>query len=254
MQFSLARWLLVPAVFLGGLLGCAGGSDDELLVFAATSLTDSLAEIGPAFERESGAQVAVSFGGSQLLAQQIVRGAPADVFIAAGVVPMDLLEQDGLLSSAPEPILRNELVLVTRPDLLAESLRVLLEPGVERVAVADPDLAPAGRYARESLKSLGIWDDISEKLIKGSDVRATLTYVETGNADAAVVYRTDAVTADGVEIYDIVPPDSHSPIIYPAAIVERSESQALAAKFLAYLTGDTAQAIFRSHGFEPADP
>ncbi len=253
MRLSLARWLLVPVVFLGGLLGCAGESD-ELLVFAATSLTDSLAEIGPAFERESGAQIAVSFGGSQLLAQQIVKGAPADVFIAAGAFPMDLLAREGLLSSAPEPILRNELVLVTRPDLVPESLRVLLEPGVERVAVADPDLAPAGRYARESLKSLGIWDDISEKLIRGSDVRATLTYVERGNADAAVVYRTDAVTADGLEIYDIVPPDSHSPIVYPAAILERSERQGLAARFLAFLTGRTAQAIFRSHGFEPAGP
>ena len=253
MRLSLARWLLVPAVFLGGLLGCAGESD-ELLVFAATSLTDSLAEIGPAFERESGARVAVSFGGSQLLAQQIVKGAPADVFIAAGVFPMDLLAREGLLSSAPEPILRNELVLVTRPDLVPESLQVLLEPGVERVAVADPDLAPAGRYAQESLKSLGLWDDISEKLIKGSDVRSTLTYVERGNADAALVYRTDAASADGVEIYDIVPPDSHSPIVYPAAIIERSERQALAARFLAYLTGVTAQEIFRSHGFEPVGP
>ncbi len=253
MRLSLARWLLVPTVFLGGSLGCAGESD-ELLVFAATSLTDSLAEIAPAFERESGAQIAVSFGGSQLLAQQIVKGAPADLFIAAGAFPMDLLAREGLLSSAPEPILRNELVLVTRPDLVPESLAALLEPGVERVAVADPDLAPAGRYAQESLKSLGLWDDISEKLIKGSDVRSTLTYVERGNADAALVYRTDAVSADGVEIYDIVPPGSHSPILYPAAIIDRSESKALAAKFLAYLTGVTAQEIFRSHGFEPVGP
>ena len=167
---------------------------------------------------------------------------------------MDLLAQEGLLNAEPEPILRNELVLVTRPDLVLESLQVLLEPGVERVAVADPDLAPAGRYARESLRSLGLWDDISEKLIRGSDLRATLTYVETGNADAAIVYRTDAVSAKGVEIYDIVPPDSHPPIVYPAAIIERSESKALAAKFLAYLTGGTAQEIFRSHGFEPAGP
>ena len=250
---SVVKWLLAQAALFIGIIGCASGSD-ALLVFAATSLTDSLAEIVPAFEEESGVRVSISLGGSQLLAQQILRGAPADVFFAAGVPPMDLLSSEQLLGSEAKAIVTNELVLVTRPGLGIDSVGGLLESKVKRVALADPDLAPAGVYARQALMTYGLWDRISEKLIKGNDVRATLAYVETGNADAALVYRTDAASARDVEVHDIISPRSHSLIIYPAAVIGRSEKKGTAEEFLAYLKSDNAQAIFRRYGFEPAAP
>ena len=246
---SLVKWLLVQAALFAAVVGCSSDSD-ALLVFAATSLTDSLAEITPAFEEESGARVSISLGGSQLLARQIVSGAPADVFFAAGVPPMELLSSEGLLGSGVEAIMTNDLVLVTRPGLGIESLAGLLESSVERIALADPDLAPAGVYAQQALTSFGLWDRVSEKLIKANDVRATLSYIETGNADAALVYRTDAASARNVEVYDVISPYTYAQIIYPAAVIERSEKKETAAEFLAYLKRDGAQAIFRRHGFE----
>ena len=232
-----------------GIVGCADESD-RLLVFAAISLTDSLAEIVPAFEEESGVQVSISLGGSQLLAQQILKGAPADVFFAAGVAPVDMLFSEGLLGSDAEAIVTNDLVLVTRPGLGIDSLNGLLESKVERVALADPDLAPAGVYARHALTTFGLWDRVSEKLVMGNDVRTTLAYVERGNADAALVYRTDATTARDVEVYDVISPFSYPQIIYPAAVIAGSNDTATAAAFLAYLKSDNAQAIFRRYGFE----
>ena len=250
---SVVRWFIAHVAFFIGIVGCAGESDG-LLVFAATSLTDSLAEIVPAFEEESGVRVSISLGGSQLLAQQILRGAPPDVFISAGVPPVDMLFSEQLLGSEAEPIVTNDLVLVTRPGLGIDSLNGLLESKVERVAVADPDLAPAGVYARHALKSFGLWDRVSAKLIKGSDVRATLAYVETGNVDAALVYRTDAASARNVEVYDVISHFTYPQIIYPAAVIGRSEKKETAAEFLAYLKSDNAQAIFRRHGFERVGP
>ena len=246
---SVVKWFIVSGALFIGILGCAG-EPDGLLVFAATSLADSLAEIAPAFEEESGVRVSISLGGSQLLAQQIVRGAPADVFIAAGVPPVDMLFSEQLLGSAAEPIVTNDLVLVTRPGLGIDSLAGLLESKVERVALADPGLAPAGVYAQQALTSYGVWDRVSEKLIRGHDVRATLAYVETGNVDAALVYRTDAASARDVEVYDVISPFSHAQIIYPAAVIASSDDKVTSAAFLAYLKNDNAQAIFRRHGFE----
>ncbi len=250
---SLVKWFVVQAALCICIVGCASESGG-LLVFAAISLSDSLAEIAPAFEEESGVRVSVSLGGSQLLARQIVSGAPADVFFAAGVPPMEMLFSEQLLGSEAEPIVTNDLVLVTRPGLGIDSLNELLESKVERVAVADPDLAPAGVYARHALKSFGLWDRVSAKLIKGSDVRATLAYVETGNVDAALVYRTDAASARNVEVHDVISHFTYPQIIYPAAVIGRSEDKETAAQFLAYLKSDDAQAIFGRHGFERVGP
>ena len=125
---------------------------------------------------------------------------------------------------------------------------------VGRVAIADPDLAPAGRYARESLTRLGLWDAIQERLVIGINVRATLAYVESGNVDAALVYQTDAAIAGDVQVLDIVPPESHSAIVYPAAVIKRSERKIEAREFLVFLRGQAAKSIFLRHGFLPLEP
>ena len=247
---------LVLAV-CGGLLiyaGCSSGEDGRprLMVFAATSLTDALAEVGREFEAQSNVKLSYSYGGSQALAQQIARGAPADVFISAGQFPTDFLVSKDLAGHETVNLLTNKLVLVLRPDndrLI--DMKQLATETVERIAIANPDLAPAGRYAKEALEYLDLWEAVQDKLVAAPDVRATMTYVETGNADVAVVYQTDAMTADDLEILDIVPPESYSQITYPAVIPRRSERKSRAIEFIEFLQGDRATMIFRSLGFEP---
>ena len=248
-------WLTVcGAVALAGALSsCASEDRTTLLVFAATSLTDALTDIGSDFEAAGEVGVSFNFGGSQTLAKQIARGAPADVFISAGRFPMDFLAEEDLIAPITIDLLSNTVVaVVSDGGVQLQSMEQLSDGAIERVAVADPDLAPAGRYTQESLKSLGLWDDLQAKLVIGADVRATLTYVEVGSADVAFVYKTDAATATGVRVLDIVPLGSHSEIVYPGAVVRRSEDNASAAAFLTYLQSETAAAVFHKYGFELA--
>ena len=256
MIHTLTRMALAATIVVA-LAGCpaAGGEPPELLVFAAASLADALHEIEEVLESRGEARVAISYGASQMLAQQIASGAPADVLISAGEFPVRFLQDRGLVEP-PIRILSNELVVVVRsnagPPLT--SMKDLATPKVRRIAVADAGLSPAGRYAKESLTSLGLWDAIGPKLVIGPDVRATLAYVESGNSDAAIVYRTDAEASGKVEIIDIVPRDSYSPVIYPAVIVSASSYIAEAGVFLRFLAGSEAREIFRRFGFVPFPP
>lgn len=251
-----SRLILTVALF-GSLAGCSSGGEhpEALLVFAAASLADAMDEIEEAFETRSGVEVAVSYGASQMLAQQIARGAPADMFISAGESPVEFLSGRGLLEPAVTNLLTNRLVLVVRPEVASDitSMDLLNAPVVERVAIADPELAPAGRYARDSLTRLGLWDGLQRKLVFGPDVRATLAYVESGNADAALVYATDARAGRNIEILDVVPADSYPRIVYPVAVVRREEQGAAAIEFLDYVRSAAARAIFVKHGFEALD-
>jgi molybdate transport system substrate-binding protein len=245
------RWL-VAAALVAALLACSP-SEDELLVFAAASLADALEEIAAEFEREGATRVAISSGGSQMLAQQIAGGAPADLFVSAGEFPVRFLRERRLLEPSSARLLSNEMVVVVPVggDEPA-SMDGLGAKTVRRIAIADPELAPAGRYARESLMSLGLWDGLGPKLVFAADVRAALAYVESGNADAALVYRTDAEASERVRVLHIVPAFSYSPISYPAVIVAASNNKVAADAFLRYLRGEGARETFRRHGFVPS--
>ena len=252
---DMARRCIWATVLAAVLVGCSskGGGPDEVLVFAAASLADVLDEISEEFEKEDRTVVSISYGGSQMLAQQIASGAPADLLISAGEFPVGFLQLRGLVESAPSDIVANGLVVAVRsrggPRITAmDDLRTAT---VRRIAIADPELAPAGRYARESLRSLGLWDVLEPKLVVGPDVRATLAYVESGNSEAALVYRTDARASGKVRILDIVPGDSYSRIRYPAAIVAASRHKTAATRFLRFLEGKKSLEIFRRFGFEP---
>ena len=242
--------LLLAALLLGAATACGGG--EEVLVFAASSLTDVMERLGDEFEEEAGVKVSFNFGASGSLAQQIVRGAPADVFIAAGNQPMSVLEEKGdVFPGTRVSLLTNTMVVVTSADGGPEiaSVNDLLE-GDYRIAIADPDLAPAGQYARQSLTNLGLWTHLEPRLVYGHSVRTTLGYVESRNVGAALVYGTDAAISDGVRIAATVPESSHPPITYPGAVVRRSENQA-ARRFLDFLTGERATAVFQQFGFVP---
>ncbi|MCH8205988.1 MAG: molybdate ABC transporter substrate-binding protein [Chloroflexi bacterium] len=234
---------------------CSSGPDarDELLVFAAISLADALAEVKVEFDAE--VRITVSYGGSQMLARQISKGAPADVFISAGEVPVRSLVEEGLVEAKPVSLLANKLVVVTRANgHQIETMGQLATGVMERIAMADPELAPAGAYAKESLISLGLWEQLEGKLLIGVDVRATLVYVQRGNADAALVYETDAASASDLRVLDIVPADSYSPVVYPVVIVARSKKKDQAAEFVELLFSDRARKIFLRHGFAFPEP
>ncbi len=224
-------------------------------MLAAASLADVMAEVEREFERTGDVDVSFSYGGSQSLARQIIGGAPADVFVSAGSHPMDELRAEGLIAGEPAELFGNTLVVATRSRSLSpESLAKLVGQGGARIAMADPELAPAGRYARQALESAGLWEPSGGWLVFAPDVRAALAYVQSGNVDAAIVYRTDAEAAGGVRTLDIVPVGSHERIVYPAAVVGRSSNQGQAARFVEFLREPAAQAIFRRHGFVPVTP
>ena len=233
------------------LLGCST-SEEELLVFAAASLRDALEEVGEEFQAAHDIRVRFSYGGSVAMAQQLARGAPADLFLSAGPGPMDVLEQQGLLEPGTRvDLLGNVLVVVAGEgvDATPSEPQGLLSPGVRRIAIADPQLAPAGAYAREALQSLELWEPLRPKLVMGADVRTVLTYVESGNADAAVVYGSDASISPDLRALWTFAPDSHSPLVYPVAALQKAGNPQGARLFREFLLGAEAGEVFDRFGF-----
>lgn len=247
--------LFLCATLLLVVSSCGSDEREEILVFAAASLTDVLEELGREFTDNEGIKVSLNFGGSTELAQQIVRGAPADAFIAAGLRPMEMLEERGLLEADTRvDLLTNELVVVGRPDAAHDKGIDAVDdlPGADaRVAIAVPELAPAGWYAREALQNLGLWRQLEPRLVFALNVRFALGYVESGNADAGIVYRTDTRVSKGLQVLASIPEESHSPIVYPADAIRSSNHLEAAQKFLVFLHGDDARRAFREHGFVP---
>lgn len=242
--------ILISTAFLIGCSGGPGAKKDEILVFAAASVTDALNEAAELYEQATGININISYAGSQSLAQQIASGAPAQVFISAGEFPVEFLRGRGLVNSEVD-LISNKLVAITKRSLDEQSLAVLSSPNIERIALADPDVAPAGAYSREALQAAGLWESLQPKIVLGQDVRATMAFVEAGNADIALVYITDAAVARGVETLDIVPHDSYGPIVYPVVTVKSDDSTEAADTFVQFLLSPDAQEIFHSQGFEP---
>jgi molybdate transport system substrate-binding protein len=250
MKYAFAMSVTAMMLFLA--CGVKGNSD-VLLVFAATSLTDAMGDVYEEFEANDGVDVLFSFGGSQSLAKQIASGAPADMYISSGAGPVEFLQDEGIPLAESINLLANRLVVVSRRTVTRpESLTDLSGTRFNRIAIADPGMSPAGAYAREALVVLDLWDALEPKITYGSDVRATLTYVETGNADAGVVYATDARLTDLV-ISDIVPREIYLSIVYPAVILDESSNKHLARDFLDFLRSRVANEIFIKHGFGMTD-
>ena len=251
---NLSAFFLLILIAAGFACGAGNNSSEKVLVFAATSLTDALDQTIADFEAQNNSTVLVSYGGSQSLAQQIVSGAPADIFISAGIFPVEFVEERQVIIRSKTDLLSNKLVLVTREEVYAISdLSELTSDSITRLAIANPDLAPAGAYSRESLVNLGLWDELQTKMVFGADVRATMAYVESGNADVAFVYETDATISAGLTVIDAVPTDSYSQIVYPALLLDRSENgsnnEGTAEAFFAFLSSNEASSRFQSSGF-----
>jgi molybdate transport system substrate-binding protein len=231
-----------------------GARPAELNVFAAASLADALKEIAPQYAAATGVTLRLNLGASGLLARQIQEGAPADVFLSADELRLEQLDHAGLLMAGTRTnLLRNALVLVVaNPEGAAiHAIADLTKPTVRRVAIGEPATVPAGTYAKAWIGKLGMWSALAKKIVPLENVRAVLAAVESGNADAGFVYKTDALTSQRVRIAIEVPVDEGPKIVYPAAIVNDTKSAEAARQFLAYLRGAEAQAVFAHYGFLP---
>jgi len=225
-----------------------------LTVSAAASLTDATQEIATSFEKSTGAKVALNFGASNQLARQIEEGAPVDLFLSADEASVDRLEKKGLVAAGTRrSILSNTLVIVVDKNspLTVDSPRDLASERVRSLALAEPGSVPAGIYARQYLQALGLWESVRAKVIPTENVRAALAAVESGNADAAIVYRTDAGISRKVRVAYEVPPDAGPPISYGAAILRDTRQAGAARRFLSYLESPAASAVFLRYGFRP---
>ncbi len=239
--------------FLAGAIPIAAGAA-SVTIFAAASLREALDDQSRQFQTSTGNKVVVSYAASNTLAKQIEAGAPADIFISADLDWMDYLEQRRLLApNTRVTLLRNTLVLIAPA---ASSVKLTIGPkfglaaalGGERLAIANPDSVPAGKYGKSALETLGVWSSVETKLARTENVRAALALVARGEAPLGIVYSTDAFADKGVRVVDTFPASSHPPILYPATIVKASQSPA-ARPLLDYLRSPSASPIWEKYGF-----
>ncbi len=259
-------WLLIGLMILA--LACVGCSSQPapapapaeqakqpvtLTVAAAASLTDVAKELQTVYSTKNpNVTIAYTLAASGTLQQQIEEGAPVDLFISAGKSQMDALEQKGLIVTASRKnVVGNELVLVAGKDSKLTAFDGLKEATVKKIAIGTPESVPAGQYAKDTLTTMGMWDQLQSqsKFVQAKDVRSVLNYVETGEVDAGLVYRTDAATSDKVKIVAAAPAGSSKPIIYPMAVIASSKQQQEAQQFEDFLTSAEATQLFEKYGF-----
>lgn len=225
----------------------------ELTVSAAASLTDALNDIKKAYESQhTNIELSFNYGSSGALEQQIEQGAPADLFLSAAVKNMKALEDKQLIDASQETnLLNNELVVVAPTDSTSNIAKLddLTQASVKTVAIGIPESVPAGSYAKDALTNARLWDTLQPKTVQGKDVRQVLQYVETGNADAGFVYKTDALTSDKVKVAFAVDPSTYTPIQYPIGIVKSTKHPEEAADFYQYLQSQEALDVFVKYGF-----
>ncbi|MCA1019357.1 molybdate ABC transporter substrate-binding protein [Bacillus stratosphericus] len=225
----------------------------ELVISAAASLQDALKEIESAYEDDHpNVKLTNNFGSSGALKQQIAQGAKADLFFSAAEEPFDDLVQSGDIDQDhTKDAIQNKLVLIV-PKEGSSSIKTFrdVQHIKGKIALGTPESVPAGTYAKEIFTKLNIWDQVKQNAVYGKDVRQVLNYVETGNVEAGVVYKTDALVSRKVKIVDEANQDMHSPIIYPVGIVKQTDHMKEAKAFFQYLQSDPAAAIFKKYGFQ----
>lgn len=230
----------------------AQAANSTVLVSAAASLKEVLEEIKPLYQRANPTiTLRYNFGASGALLRQVQQGAPVDIFIAAAAQPMDTLAQTGaLVSETRANLANNRLVLIVPKQARGiESFRDLSKPEVKRIAMGEPRSVPAGQYGEQVLRKLQIYEALKSKLVLGNTVRQVLAAVESGNAEAGLVYLTDAKLSDKVKVVVIADDTYHSRIVYPMAVLRRSRVATEARAFVQYLTGNEAKGVLRKYGF-----
>ena len=229
-----------------------------ILVAAATSLQKALQEVTPIYTKANPNQtVNYNFAASGVLEQQIEQGAPVDVFIAAADKQMNALQKQGLLVSATQRnLLTNQLVLISpkQSTLSLNSFQQLIKPEIKRISIGEPRSVPAGQYAIEVLKNIGILAQVRSKFVLGNNVKSVLTTVAAGDVDAGIVYITDAKSSDQIAIVATADEKLHSPIHYPIAVIKSSKSLVGSRQYVEFLQSKAAKAVFRKYGFGITNP
>jgi molybdate transport system substrate-binding protein len=259
-RYSDAPWsfLMIRKMLASLLLLCAAstgtGAERALTVFGAASLTNVLQEIGTAYTAESQVPVRFSFAASSALARQIESGSPADVFVSADQDWMDYLQERNLLAPVTRVnVVSNSLVLIAPAD---STVKLHVSSGFKladalgangRLATGDPTAVPVGRYAQAALTNLGVWSSVEKRIVGADNVRTALNFVARGEAPLGIVYATDARSEPKVKVLDTFPASSHEPITYPAAATSIGGDEG--AKFVVFLNGVKARAIFDNAGF-----
>lgn len=245
--------LLLPICLFIFLTACSTASSDnvQLTISAAASLKDAMDEIQEAYKKEHPeVELTFNFGGSGALQQQISQGAPVDLFISAAEDKFQLLVEEKMISK--EDAIRvagNKLVLIVPKDSTITSFKELADEAVKKIALGTPETVPAGAYGKQSLQNMGLWNQVKSKAVYAKDVRQVLSYVETGNVEAGIVYQTDALISNHVKAVEAAKEDTHQPIIYPAGVINESKHPEKAKAFLAYLQSEQAKQILEKHGF-----
>lgn len=228
---------------------------DDIHVFAAASLSDALKDIAATYEPASGDKLVLNLAASSVLARQIKEGAPADLFFSADEAKMDdLAKAELLIPDTRRSLLGNTLVVVVAADspLTLSSPTDLTSSAIRRLALGETRTVPAGVYAREYLEHAGLWEKLSDRIVPSENVRACLAAVEAGNADAGVVYKTDALISRKVKIAWEIPSAAGPVISYPLALVKDAPHPDAARRLAAHLASPEAAAVFQKHGFLPA--
>jgi molybdate transport system substrate-binding protein len=245
---SIRRWLLAGMLMIAAGPALAG----EILVAGASSLTNAFRELAARYEAmHPGTTVTSTFGASDVILRQITEGAPADVFASADQKAMDRAQAAGVIDPASRvDFVRNEVMLIVPAGnpLGVHTLADLDRPGVQRIALGNPESVPVGRYTRAALEQAGLWDSVRGRAILGQNVRQVLSYVERGEVDAGFVFATDAaLMKDRVSRVQVVA--TPVPVVYPIALVRRPGRAPEAADFLRFVLSDAGQAVLASYGF-----
>lgn len=223
-----------------------------LTVSAASSLREVLDEIGKLFqEANPDIELRFNFGASGTLKQQIEQGAPVDIYVSASVDKYEELEEQKFIHKGTS-LVSNELVLITskNAEWNGQHFRDLASADISKIAIGTPGVVPAGTYARQVLQYEGVWDQLQEKIVLAKDVHQVLTYVETGNVDAGIVYKTDALLSDKVKVVAKADPASHEPISYPVGVLINSNHKKEALLFYEYVKSEAAEKQWGLFGFD----
>jgi len=251
----------ITALTVALCISCSSGtpqasSQTQLTVSVAASLQDVMVPIAEAYQQQQpNILISYNFASSGTLQQQIEQGAPVDVFISASPKQMDVLESKNLLKAETRKnLLKNQIVLVTpKEGKEIKEFADLSQERINKIALGNPETVPVGQYGQEVLSHLKLYEPLTPKFVLAKDARQVLFYVESGNVDAGIVYQTDAMLSDKLTIVTTAPETSHSPILYPVAVLQQTNSPEPAQEFIEFLVTDTAQSIFKEYGFTPAE-
>ncbi len=242
--------LILSMCFVAGSTGACRKNEQSITVSAASDLMPAFQELGRLFERDHGLKVTFNFGSTGQLAQQIEEGAPVDLFAAANVSFIEDLERQGLIAPGTKANYAiGRITLWTRRSSQLEITRIedLVDDGVKRIAIANPDHAPYGMAAREALTAAGIWTRLESRLVYGENIRQTLQYAETGDVDVAIVALSLSIASDGRWI--LIPEAMHKPIVQALAVMKNARNEAQARSFAAYVNSRNGRDVMRRFGF-----